>query len=340
MVTPAAGLYPWLRQLYANFSQQQQWHHATLFRTGKGLGVEQLVVRLVELRHCSAPIASAAGSKGCGQCQHCLLHLSGTHPDYISIAPLAGKAQISIDQIRSCNAQLLKKGLLSQYRLVQIANAHLMTVSAANALLKMLEEPPQGVHFFLSTDQPAQLPATIMSRCSQQTVDTPKAEQTLRWLNRQLEQPINLAQLHLLDGSPLQALAMAQSNAIEPLQHIVEQYAVALASAGTGTKLAPQQCLTFIEYLRQHTSEIEIETVLNLIQRVHRDALKMQLQVTKSTSLGLNANTCADLVTLPSTTIMQLDSGICELKQQLILNNGVNVLLQLQQVIVNSIKNA
>jgi len=338
MVTPAAGLYPWLRQLYGNFSQQQQWHHAILFRTGKGLGVEQLVARLVELRHCSAPIASAAGSKGCGQCQHCLLHVSGTHPDYISIAPLAGKAQISIDQIRHCNAQLLKKGLLSQYRLVQIANAHLMTVSAANALLKMLEEPPQGVHFFLSTDQPAQLPATIMSRCSQQTVDTPKVDQTLGWLNRQLEQPVSLAQLHLLDGSPLQALAIAQRNAIEPLQHIVEQYAVALASAGT--TLAPQQCLSFIEYLRQHTSEIEIETVLNLIQRVHRDALKMQLQVTQSSSLGLNADTCAHLVKLPSTMIMVLESAICELKQQLILNNGVNVLLQLQQVIVNSIKNA
>jgi len=330
------GLYPWLRSTYTSFSGNQKLHHAILFRSAKGLGVEQLVARMVELRHCVKLMDSPAGKKACGDCQHCLLHASGTHPDYIVLAPLAGKAQVSIEQIRACSAKVVNKGLLSPYRLVQIRQAHLMTVSAANALLKMLEEPPKGVYFYLSTDQPALLPATILSRCLQHTIATPNTLQTLGWLNRQLDVEITETQLNLVDGSPLNALALAQQDGFSPLQEILDHYVIVLQKFED--KDSAIHCLQYIECLRGQGKELDVNQVLNLMQWLHRVVLKQQLHMSASNELGLDQQALAPLLLISKRRLIMLDSAITELKQQIILNNGVNVLLQLQQVIVNCAK--
>jgi len=333
-----SGLYPWLRQTYSKFFVFDSWHHAVLFTSTSGLGKEQLVARLVELRHCSAPSESAASLKACGHCQNCLLHASGTHPEYIVIAPLEGKAQISIEQIRACGAKVINKGLISRFRIVQISQAHLMTVSAANALLKMLEEPPSDVYFLLVSDQPAQLAATVLSRCVQQAIALPKPQQTLGWVNRQLDNPITMAQLHLVDCSPLRALGLANVGGFEPLQQLLDGYLLVLSRLGTPAGVLA--CLNFIDILRGRGKALNVLDALNMMQLLHRAVLKLQL-APDATSVELLAN--ADRQQLRAVnpqSILRADSGIIELKQQLILNNGINVLLQLQQVIVNCSKNA
>ncbi len=75
------------------------------------------------------------------------------------------KTQISVDQIRSLTEKLSLTGEAGEWRVVIIDPADAMNNAAANALLKLLEEPPSKVVFFLVTDAPYRLLPTIHSRC-------------------------------------------------------------------------------------------------------------------------------------------------------------------------------
>lgn len=328
------GLYPWLRETYSKLARAgSPWHHATLLTAPKGLGKEQLVARLVELRHCSLPSSTKAGQKSCGKCQNCLLHASATHPDHVLIEPLEGKAQISIEQVRASAAKVANKGLISPYRVVQINRAEAMTVSAANALLKLLEEPPANVYFILSTDKPSQLPATVLSRCAQTVIALPQPEQTLNWVNRQLETPISITQLHLVECAPLSALAMAEQNGFSTFMEIIDRYCVLLSAVNTTN--FDIECLEFIALLRTMEKSVAPNDMLNLIQWLNHLALKLRYQPRIVDDELLPNSQINQITGVEPRFLLNCNSGVVALKQQIIQNNGINVLLQLQQVIVN-----
>ncbi len=334
MSVQPAGLYPWLRPTYAKLANLDgNDHHAVLLAAPKGIGHGQLVSRLIELKHCSCPNNSASGQKACGGCQNCLLHAAGSHPDHIVIKPLEGKAQISIEQVRACSAKVLNKGLISPYRVVEIDQAHLMTVSAANALLKMLEEPPTNVYFILSTDQPSQLPATVLSRCVKTTLERPNPTQSLNWINRQLDKPISLLDLYLVDCAPLSALQMGKAGGFEQLHEVLNGYCLVLGAVNAVNFNA--QCISFIEQLRLLEKSVSHDEMLNLMLWLNNLSLKKHF-VPQSIVNEVLAPEQAKLLTQTSPRyVLACNSGIVELRQQLIQNNGINVLLQLQQVIVN-----
>ena len=72
---------------------------------------------------------------------------------------------ISIDQIRELKKSVMLKTGGSLYRVFLISQAHLMTIAAANSLLKLLEEPPPHTILLLTTTSPSKLLDTIKSRC-------------------------------------------------------------------------------------------------------------------------------------------------------------------------------
>ena len=94
-----------------------------------------------------------------------------THPDFRFVAQLKDektgktKKDISIDQLKEVRAFLSQRPFLGQNKIVIIDNAERMNVSAANALLKTLEEPPEYATLFLVTTDESRLPSTIQSRC-------------------------------------------------------------------------------------------------------------------------------------------------------------------------------
>jgi len=291
------------------------------------------VARLVDLLHCQAIDDNGPLAKACGQCRHCKLHASGNHPDHYVIKPLEGKVQIAIDQIRQIGLKVTAKGLLSNIRIVQIEQAQQMTVAAANALLKMLEEPPQGVYFILTSDAPHQLPATVLSRCISHVVKTPPAAQVLAWLNRHanIDTPITALELQLAKGSPLRALDIANQGGFASQREVVDGYLALLAFSSRND--FNQAVYEFIELLRPRAEAID--DTIELIQWSNHLLLK---------HLRLGHGPAQDYFSpvqltaiddLSAQSILRCEQGIVELKQQLIANNGLNALLQLQQVIVN-----
>ena len=93
------------------------------------------------------------------------LYLMGDHPDFVFVPPHG--ASVKIDQIRAVREFSYTKPALSGRKAVVIDRADLMTRESANALLKVLEEPPAQTHFILTAESPASLPPTVLSRTHQ-----------------------------------------------------------------------------------------------------------------------------------------------------------------------------
>ena len=152
--------------------------HAYLFhgeaRTGKCL----TATRLVQALNCEHP-DSIEANDSCGQCGSCRHIAARTHPDFVVIEPDPELAtpQIKIEQIRDIEHQFIYRPLMGERKICVIDEADRLTIGAANALLKTLEEPPGHGLFILVSNRPQALPITIRSRCQALRFTTPARTQ-------------------------------------------------------------------------------------------------------------------------------------------------------------------
>ena len=206
--------------------QQQNWEHlcdyrlqnrvpqALLITGNKGLGKRHLANQFAFSLLCAKPQDNGLS---CGHCDSCLLLNAKTHPDFIQIRPDEPGKAITIGQIRSLVTRLTLKPQFESYRVVIVNPADLMNNAAANAFLKCLEEPTERTIILLITDKPAQLPATIVSRCQKLAVARPDKETVLAWLKQQHVEtlPGNVLSLFsLAQGSPLLVLDYANDGTL------------------------------------------------------------------------------------------------------------------------------
>ncbi|MBW1607222.1 MAG: DNA polymerase III subunit delta' [Deltaproteobacteria bacterium] len=112
--------------------------------------------------HLTIPDRTIQGGPG-DCCPSCRKIKSGSHPDVILVEPSG--AFIRIDQIRSLCSTLAMKPYEAKLRVVIISDAQAMNPSAGNALLKVLEEPPDKTILILTAMQTSDLLPTIVSRC-------------------------------------------------------------------------------------------------------------------------------------------------------------------------------
>lgn len=140
--------------------------HAYLFHGEARIGKWMTAVRLAQGLNCDQP-GDTDDSDGCGHCRSCLQIAARTHPDCFVIEPDPESAtpQIKIEQVREIEQQFVYRPLIGERKICLIDDADRMTIGAANALLKTLEEPPGHGLFILVTSRPHALPITIRSRC-------------------------------------------------------------------------------------------------------------------------------------------------------------------------------
>lgn len=101
----------------------------------------------------------------CNQCPSCRKINSESHPDILTITSVKEKKIITISQIRELGRAISSKPNEARFRVVLILQADLMNVQAQNAMLKMLEEPPDKTCFILIAGSPSLLLPTLVSRC-------------------------------------------------------------------------------------------------------------------------------------------------------------------------------
>jgi len=152
--------------------------HAYLFHGENAIGKRLTAIRLAQALSCEQP-SEAEGLDSCGGCRACLQIEARTHPDFFIVEPDPEQAtqQIKIEQVREIEHQIMYRPLIGERKICLIDNADRMTIGAANALLKTLEEPPAHSLFLAISSRPAALPATIRSRCQALRFTTPARTQ-------------------------------------------------------------------------------------------------------------------------------------------------------------------
>ncbi|HEX6767828.1 MAG TPA: DNA polymerase III subunit delta' [Candidatus Binatia bacterium] len=135
-------------------------HHAYLFVGPEGIGKRTLAIALAKAVHCSVSAADF-----CGSCANCRRIAEGNHPDVRLIEPLAGKKEISIQQVRDFERELNYRSFTGKRKIIIIDPATLMNLASQNALLKTLEEPPQDSLMVLIASSAGGLLPTVRSRC-------------------------------------------------------------------------------------------------------------------------------------------------------------------------------
>ncbi len=208
-------MYRWQKLQWQNIMQRKNTlPHALLLRGRAGIGKHDFALDLSHALLCANPNKDAA----CGACPSCLWLKQGTHPDLRLITPenedenedspkkkTAKKTQISVSQIRQLFDYLSLSSHQQGKRIILISPAETLNLASANALLKMLEEPPANTLFLLVSSQPQRLLPTILSRCQALDMMMPSKAEAIEWLEAQGLQGAEAA-LDYVGGAPILAL--------------------------------------------------------------------------------------------------------------------------------------
>ena len=220
-------IYPWLQNSYRQVNQlllKGHLPHALLFHGGVGLGKQHLTLHLAQLILCDDPISSTDGEQPCGQCRSCTLISADTHPDLFLLS--AQDETISVESIRSITSWAQAHSARAGFKVILLGKIERMTTAAANALLKVLEEPPGNTCFLLSSSHLSALLPTIKSRCQLWRLDASVDHLGQRYLQKHLQnqgvspQQIQAA-LALAGGSPLQALELLKTGELGQLECLI-----------------------------------------------------------------------------------------------------------------------
>lgn len=182
--------------------------HGLLLTGAPGIGKRHLAGVLARALLCASPDADG---RPCGACRSCVQTAAGTHPDHLPLAPDKAGQPIKIAAVRNFVHRLYLTAQYGHGRVALIDPADQMTPSAANSLLKALEEPPAGSHIVLVTDRPRAVLPTIRSRCQRVRLTGARADEAAAWLAPLPEGAAAL--LPLARGAPLRALQLAEAGA-------------------------------------------------------------------------------------------------------------------------------
>ena len=276
LTLPTVRALPWLHPLWQRLTAPDApAAHALLFIGPAGIGKRQLAEALAARILCDQP---QEDGHACGNCPACRLHAAGNHPDFFRIVPEGEQAdeaanaqedagaakkasrQIVIEQIRQLQAALTSTGHQSERRPVLIDPLEAMNAFTANALLKLLEEPPAGCRFLLVCAAPARLLPTILSRCQCWRLAAPAPEDAAALLTGDEANAL----LALNGGAPLAAQRQSEQGWAPLMSRFVQDLS-ALPQSGALALAARWEA-----WLKQRDTQDTAFALPNLVDWLHR----------------------------------------------------------------------
>lgn len=248
--------YPWLESEWMDLQSRLRsgaMGHAYLLSGREGLGKLALAESFARAVLCEDRLS---GGGACSQCRSCVLFASGSHPDLKRLARDQDHKGIVIDQVRELINYYTLKSHYGGFKLTIICPAETMNTAAANALLKVLEEPPVGALILLVAHRPALLPSTVRSRCQQINVEMPPFHVVEDWLAGQDRGDANRTAIGSLTlmGAPLDVARQLESGAATLLNDLIG----ALEATAARRRHALEAARDF--------AEIEVEAFINALE--------------------------------------------------------------------------
>jgi DNA polymerase-3 subunit delta' len=162
------------------YIRKERLPHALLFAGDEGIGKRLTAINLAKVLNCNALRVMSNGLKKdtnhalrithydidcCDECPSCKKIDKLMHPDVFLIRPEGSGGQIKVEPIRELQESLSYKPYEGRWKVAIIDDADALNISAANAFLSTLEEPPDEAIIILITSRPDMLLETILSRC-------------------------------------------------------------------------------------------------------------------------------------------------------------------------------
>lgn len=159
-MTSVVNRQPEISALFSKLIKNNQLQHAYIFEGVSGSGKYEMAKWLAKALNCLNQTEEGAPCQACNQCMR-IEHEE--HPDVTMVEP--DGLSIKVDQVRAIKEEFSKGGMESRRKILIIKEMDKMTPSAANSLLKFIEEPEGEITILLLTTEVQQLLPTIVSRC-------------------------------------------------------------------------------------------------------------------------------------------------------------------------------
>ena len=162
-------------------AENNAFSHAYLFCGSRGTGKTTCAKILAKVINCESPVNGSP----CCKCSSCLAIDSGAATDVLEMDAASNNG---VENIRDIRDEVIYAPSSLKKKVYIIDEVHMLSVSAFNALLKTLEEPPEHVVFILATTELHKLPATIVSRCQRfdfRRISTDTLVQRLQFIAKQ-----------------------------------------------------------------------------------------------------------------------------------------------------------
>jgi len=208
------SIYPWFKDAWTAIHKNEKLPHALIFKGKEGIGKYDFANTFAKSYLCQSPISNHLPCEACSSCEW----FPDSHPDFKHITPIESdddesskrktvrKKNIAIHQIRELSEYLeLSAHQETGRRIVLIEPADSLNQAASNALLKILEEPPENTLFILVTSQAQKLIATIRSRCQLLELRGPSLDEARVFLDGQ-KIAYEKSLLSFTGGSPFNAM--------------------------------------------------------------------------------------------------------------------------------------
>lgn len=306
-------IYPWLSDAWAQWHQMRvRLPHAILFHGPKGIGKTDFA------EACAASLLCeklSADGHACGQCDACGWFVQYSHPDYRRVRPetLEDKAgegegeggevgeskkaktskpskEIKINQVRALGDFMNISTHRAGMRVVLLHPAEALNTTAANSLLKMLEEPPPNTTFLLASNSLDRLLPTILSRCRKFVLNIPAREEALQWLRAQ---ELSDAEGWLAEqgGAPLAALEASKNDSREAMTLLLQQLAQpavdeAMKTADALQKTPVSALVGWQQRWLYDVLSAKLSGIIRYYPRYHKDIERLAMRVETAALLG------------------------------------------------------
>ena len=298
----------WAVELLQQQQRAERVPQSLLLTGPRNVGKCTVARYFAQYLNCTGP------DKPCGVCSSCRKVITGNHPD---VRIIDDDAQaLKIDRVRDLQHELALSPVEGQYRVAVLANFERATISAANALLKTLEEPASQVVLILTAPDPGSLLPTIVSRCQMLTLrPLPLAEVKTALQNEWQATPEQAELLSQLSGGRLGWSARAitdenflarradQLNDLRDLLQMHKAERLAYARENSRDMVALKETLTLWLTIWRDLLLLKSGCKTKIVNLDWQDMLQTIAQHTSVTQAG-------NMVSRLQTTLLNLDRNV------------------------------
>jgi len=259
---------PRLLSAFEHIIAQNHLAHAYLFAGMDGAGQPELAYWIAQRLFC----LNVSEGQPDGTCEECVRIANGSHPDIVTVAPTG--QSIHVDQVRYLKSEFSKSAVEGNRKLFIISDAEKMTASAANSLLKFIEEPSGNVTALLLTTNKQLMLPTIISRT--QVIELPPLNaQALQQTFEEAGIPPNQAQLlRGLTNSLTQAQALLADDWLPQTVTALWRWFEQVVKGDPRSFVAVQ--VTLVGLAKDASQQL---VIMDLIAALFQDLLQLHFQI-------------------------------------------------------------